>query len=183
MILTYALETALAVGRGLVAPELEPLDEARLSFRVLPIDCDVYGHMNNGRYLTVMDLGRWNHVQRTGLLRLFRKNSWWPVLGAAQIEYRKELRLLQRYELVTRLAAWDGKWFWFEQRFEGDGHLFARAVVRGVIRHRGRSLYLSELMGALGVTPISPPPPGLPLDERPRNKAVPISPLPIASAR
>lgn len=170
MIITYALESALAVGRGLIAPRLGPLDEARLSFRVTPIDCDLYGHMNNGRYLTVMDLGRWNHVQRTGLLRVFRKNSWWPVLGAAQIEYRRELRLLQRYDLVTRLAAWDGKWFWFEQRFENGGHLHARAVVRGVLRHEGRSLPVSELMGALGVDNASPPVPGLPLDARsPKN--------------
>jgi acyl-CoA thioesterase FadM len=167
MIVTYALESALAVGRGLVAPRIGPLDEARLSFRVTPVDCDVYGHMNNGRYLTVMDFGRWNHVQRTGLLGLFVRNSWWPVLGAAEIEYRRELRLFQRYRLSTRIAAWEGKWFWFEQRFLVGEAVHARALVRGVVRHHGRSLSQAEVMAALGVDLASPPPPGLPLAARP----------------
>lgn len=167
MIVTYALESAVAVARGLLGPRISPLDEARMSLRVTPVDCDIYAHMNNGRYLTVMDFGRWNHVQRSGLLGLFLKNDWWPVLGAAQIEYRRELRLFQRYELSTRIAAWDGKWFWFDQRFEVGGHLHARAVVRGVIRHRGKSLAQAEVMAALGVDRPSPPPPGLPLEPRP----------------
>jgi hypothetical protein len=32
-------------------------DVSRLTFRVLPTDLDLNGHMNNGRYLTIMDLG------------------------------------------------------------------------------------------------------------------------------
>ena len=31
-------------------------DASRVSFRVLPNDCDLNFHMNNGRYLTFMDL-------------------------------------------------------------------------------------------------------------------------------
>mgnify|MGYP003290859366 CR=1 FL=1 len=34
------------------------LDDSRVCFRVLPNDCDVNLHMNNGRYWTIMDLGR-----------------------------------------------------------------------------------------------------------------------------
>jgi acyl-CoA thioesterase FadM len=168
MIAIYALQTALALGRGALAPGLGPLDEARLSFRVTPVDCDVYGHMNNGRYLTVMDFGRWNYAQRSGLLRLFVSRSWWPVLGAATIDYRRELRLFQRYDLTTRIASWQGKWFWFEQRFLVGDTLHARAVVRGVVRHRGRSVSHEEVWEALGVAGLaSPPPPGLPLDPAP----------------
>ena len=168
MIVSYAVEAALAVGRGALAPRIDPLHEAELAFRVTPFDCDVYGHMNNGRYLTVMDFGRWNHVQRSGLLRLFVSRSWWPVLGAAEIEYRRELRLFQRYRLATRIASWQGKWFWFEQRFLVGDTLHARAVVRGVVRHRGRSVPQDEVMEALGVSGlVPPPPPGLPLATAP----------------
>jgi acyl-CoA thioesterase FadM len=168
MIATYALQAALAVGRGAFSPRIGPLDEAELGYRVTPLDCDVYGHMNNGRYLTVMDFGRWNFVQRSGLLEQFVSRSWWPVLGAAEIEYRRELRLFQRYRLTTRIASWQGKWFWFEQRFLVGDTLHARAVVRGVVRHRGRSLPQAEVMAALGVSNVvPPPPPGLPLEPLP----------------
>ncbi len=173
MIVTYALEAALAVARGAMAAKVGPLDEARLSFRVTPVDCDIYGHMNNGRYLTVMDFGRWNWMQRSRLLEVSVARSWWPVLGAAEIEYRRELRLFRRYQLATRIAAWEGKWFWFEQRFLVGDEVYARGVVRGVIRHRGRSLPQAEVMDALGVADVSsPPPPGLPL----RPRARPLAP-------
>ena len=31
---------------------------ARTSFRVMPHDIDMFGHMNNGRYLQIMDVAR-----------------------------------------------------------------------------------------------------------------------------
>ncbi len=47
---------------------LGPLDESVLKLRVWPVDLDVNLHMNNGRYLSVMDLGRVDVILRTGLL-------------------------------------------------------------------------------------------------------------------
>ena len=55
--------------------------ESRLSFRVLPNDCDVNFHMNNGRYLTFMDLGRLHMVAQIGLLGPVIRNRWMPVLA------------------------------------------------------------------------------------------------------
>ncbi len=43
-----------------------------MTFRVLPTDLDVLGHMNNGVYLSIMDLGRMDLLQRSGIWsRLF----------------------------------------------------------------------------------------------------------------
>jgi hypothetical protein len=51
-------------------PKLEgPLDVSRLRFTVLPNDLDASLHMNNGRYWTLMDLGRMDLLLRTGLWR------------------------------------------------------------------------------------------------------------------
>ena len=38
-------------------PRRGVLDESRAAFHVLPNDCDINFHMNNGRYLSFMDLG------------------------------------------------------------------------------------------------------------------------------
>lgn len=46
---------------GLLAP-------SRLTLRVWPTDCDLNFHMNNGRYLTFMDLGRVHLLAQMGLL-------------------------------------------------------------------------------------------------------------------
>ena len=45
---------------------LGPLAESVLSFRVMPSDLDVNLHMNNGRYLSFMDLGRLHLVAQVG---------------------------------------------------------------------------------------------------------------------
>ncbi len=47
---------------------LGPLEESVLKLRVWPVDLDVNLHMNNGRYLSVMDLNRVDVILRTGLL-------------------------------------------------------------------------------------------------------------------
>jgi len=55
-------------------PRLDPHEVGRLTFRVLPTDLDVLGHMNNGVYLSIMDLGRMDLLQRSGV--------WSRLLGA-----------------------------------------------------------------------------------------------------
>ena len=47
--------------------QLAPFEDSVLTFRVWPGDLDLNVHMNNGRYLTVMDLGRLDLMARTGL--------------------------------------------------------------------------------------------------------------------
>ena len=37
-------------------PRTGPIEESRVSFRVLPTDCDINFHMNNGRYLSLMEV-------------------------------------------------------------------------------------------------------------------------------
>ena len=51
-------------------PKLDPVrDVSRLTFRVWPHDLDTSLHMNNGRYWTLMDLGRTDIMIRSGLWR------------------------------------------------------------------------------------------------------------------
>ena len=102
-------------------------EESRLHFRVWPGDLDVNLHMNNGRYLTLMDLGRTDMTGRIGLLRLMVKNKWRPVVAAQTIQFRRALQPFQRFELRTRFLTWRGEWLFLEQRFYTlDGKLAAR---------------------------------------------------------
>ena len=50
-------------------PPLEPLGTSVLGFLVWPNDLDVNVHMNNGRFLSIMDLGRFDLSFRTDLGR------------------------------------------------------------------------------------------------------------------
>lgn len=51
-------------------------EESRVAFCVWPNDCDLNLHMNNGRYLSLMDLGRVYLTAQSGLLREALRRRW-----------------------------------------------------------------------------------------------------------
>ncbi len=69
-----------------------PFAHSSLRFRVWPHDLDTSLHLNNGRYWTLMDLGRTDLMIRSGLWRPVLRNGWTPVVSAGQIRFRRELR-------------------------------------------------------------------------------------------
>ncbi|MEM7613091.1 MAG: thioesterase family protein [Pseudomonadota bacterium] len=100
-------------------------------FRVLPHDLDAFGHMNNGRYLQIMDVARVEWMLQTGVLAAIRRHRWSPLLGGGFIRYRYSLRLLQSFHVQTRLLGWDTRWFYLEHNFT-DNH--NRCVAIGITR-------------------------------------------------
>lgn len=128
-------------------PPLEPLGDSVVAFCVWPGDLDNNLHLNNGRYLTLMDLGRWDLVGRTGLLRAMMQRKWYPVVSSSTIRHRRSLEPFQRYELRTRLLCWDAKHFVIEQRFEREGKLHAIGVIQGVFLAKdGRRVPTQEVV-------------------------------------
>src|SRR4051812_18873135 len=96
--------------RSRFAPKLSVLEASRLHLFVCPNDLDVYGHLNNGRYLALMDLGRIDLIWRSRLGDLVYKRKWYPLVAGVSIRYRRPLKLFQGFTLVTRVASWDAKW-------------------------------------------------------------------------
>jgi acyl-CoA thioesterase FadM len=137
----------LQARRGPVEQRLNP---SRLRLRVWPNDLDLFGHMNNGRYLTLMDLGRLHIVMKSGLLRVMRKRNWYAAVAAVEIRFRRPLRLWQRYTLITEIVDWDGTWFLFEQRFESAGKVYARALVQAQFRHQRERVSVVTVLESVG---------------------------------
>jgi acyl-CoA thioesterase FadM len=141
-------------------PRLEPLGTSVLGFRVWPNDLDVNIHMNNGRFLSVMDLGRFDLTFRTGLGRAMLRHRWQALVGGVTIRYRRSLDPFEHYELHTRLLGWDAKWFFLEQRFlKVGGPVAAEAVVRALFRGRDGNVPVAEVLRELdyeGPTPELP---------------------------
>lgn len=132
-------------------------------FYVLPNDLDLNGHMNNGRYLTIMDLGRMDLVLRTGLLKKMMESKSIPVLSSAKMRYRLPLMPFQGYKLITRVICWDDKWVYMEQRFviaKGSkaGATAAIGLVKGSFYDRinKRTVPSSDLLKAIDMTKDSP---------------------------
>jgi acyl-CoA thioesterase FadM len=138
---------------SLFRPRLNPIHEAsRLSFRVWPHDLDTSLHLNNGRYWTLMDLGRTDIMIRSSLWRPIMKNGWVPVVSAGQIRFRRELRLFQPFTLETRIVTWFEGQVVMEHRLVSKGRdgqpvLNAIALVRaGLYDRKSRSFIPMERM-------------------------------------
>ena len=136
-----------------------------LYFRVLPLDLDLSLHMNNGRYLTLMDLGRLDIMLGSGLWRAVLRHNWTPIASAITIRYRRELRPFQRFRLETRLINWDATLVVMEQTFfvdggNRDGQVAARALFKGGLYDRSAKAFvpIAQLMATIGVSAESPLP-------------------------
>lgn len=136
------------------APQLQ----RDLHFRIWPNDLDFNLHMNNGRYLTLMDLGRIDLMVRGGLtLKRLRALRWAPVLGNCTIRFRRPLNPFQRYTLRTRLEAWDDKWLYMTHSFIlPDGKVAALALVRGCFTSPQGTVTPAQIMQEMAYTLPSP---------------------------
>ena len=90
-------------------PRKDLFEESRVAFRVLPTDCDINFHMNNGRYLSLMDLGRLHLMAQIGLLRVIVRRRWGAALAAAEVNFIRQLAPFQKFDLITRVVTWDDK--------------------------------------------------------------------------
>lgn len=139
-------------------PRLSPTDESVIQLRVLPNDLDLHAHMNNGRYLSIMDLGRLDLMARTGLGRIALQRRWIPLVAWASIRYRRPLTVFQQFELRSRIVYWDAKWFYVEQRVERNGQLVAAARIMGLLRSKTGNITPRDALISLGHTAPAPPP-------------------------
>ena len=161
MLVSYLARLAATHVRTVRAAPLTALEEARLPLRVWPDEVDAYLHLNNGRYLTMMDAGRYQLFLRTRLWQEMRKRGWSPVLGSAAVRFLRELRPLQEVELVTRIAGWNERWLYIEHRLEREGRVHALAGVRVVTRDGKRRVPPAELLATVGFEGEAPEPPAI----------------------
>ncbi len=132
------------------------LEESVVRFRVWPNDLDTNLHMNNGRYMTLMDLGRLDLLLRNGSIRHVLRQRWYPVLAGTLIRFRRPLNLFQKFEIRTRIVTWDSKWVYLEQRMLRRGDLVLQAYLKGVFMGPKGSVPITELLALMGVVQ-SPP--------------------------
>jgi acyl-CoA thioesterase FadM len=134
------------------------LDECVIAMRVWPNDLDLNMHMNSGRYMSMMDIGRVEILARTRMLRKVLRRGWRPMVGAAFIRYRKSLLPFERFTIRSRIVCWDEKWIYFEHILERRGEVAAHAYVRGVLRGKSGNVRLQEILELAGTPEMTSPP-------------------------
>jgi len=133
------------------------LDESVVRFTVLPQDCDLNFHLNAGRFISFMDVAR---MELLGRMRLFNKvirKGWRPIMGGCIIRFRRSVMPFERFDIRSRLVAWDDKWFYLEHIVEKDGVFCAVGHMRAVIRGPNGNLPPADVVALVANNLSSPP--------------------------
>ncbi|MDX1674503.1 MAG: acyl-CoA thioesterase [Longimicrobiales bacterium] len=145
---------------GRLRPRSGLLGPVRTPFRVWPTDLDVLRHVNNGVYLSLLDIARTDLLIRARLAGALKERGWFPVVTAESIGFRRSLTLFQRFDVETRVLGWDDVSFYIHQGFIRDGDVIASALVAGRFLSRDGGSVPTADVAALGGVTKSPEVPG-----------------------
>jgi len=142
-------------------PREDPSHEVISRFRVWPHDLDVFGHMNNGRYLQIMDVARVDWMRRTRILDAIVEQRCGALLGGVVARFCRSLSLFEPYCVHTSLVAWESRWAFLQHRFTTpDGELIAVGYTRAALRNQRGWVTPQQILDRIrpGMIPTDPPP-------------------------
>lgn len=140
-------------------PPMNPLALHVSQHRCWPVDCDIFMEMNNGRILTLYEMGRFQASVRMGLWPLLKKKRWGLTVAGTSIRYRRRITPFERFETRTRIATWDERFVYIEQgMFKRDGECASHVLFRTAVVAKGRAVPTADLIEALGITEPRPEP-------------------------
>lgn len=142
-------------------PPLTDFSEIHESTHICwPWDIDFFGEMNNGRVLTIYDLGRFASAQRGGLIKALYVNKWGLAMAGAMVRYRRRLTAFERFTMRSRAVCWDERFIYIEQSmWKLNGECANHIVYRAAVTEKRRAISPVRVAEALGHNPISPPMP------------------------
>jgi YbgC/YbaW family acyl-CoA thioester hydrolase len=156
-VVTLFLRLLFAVATARFRVRTDPLGPCRTRFRVWPTDIDVLFHVNNGVYLSMLDVARVDFLLRARVAGALRARRFYPVVAAQTIRYRRSLRLFDAFEVETRILGWDEHALVLSHNYSRDGEIVAEAVVRWVfLSRRGPKVSAAEVLELFGVRTASP---------------------------
>jgi acyl-CoA thioesterase FadM len=124
----------------------------------LPWDLDPWFELNNGRTLTIYDLGRIPLATRTGLFDVLRREKWGLTIAGSVVRYRRRVRLFERIEMHSRVLGWDARFLYIDQSmWKSNGDCASHAVYRAALTDAQGIVDTARSSAALGQGPDSPP--------------------------
>ena len=116
--------------------------------RVLPNDIDAYGHMNNGRYITLLGLAAMSAVIRTGLAKSSLKRGYMFIWDQIQARWDRPLKLFEKFTIEVRMLHCEGRYIYATGAFiKANGKVAAQINYRCCLKSRTReSLDVREIL-------------------------------------
>ena len=127
----------------------------------LPWDLDIWMELNNGRTLTLYDLGRLPLAKRVGLLGAMKANGWGLTMAGACVRYRRRIRMFEVVEMHSRALCWDARFIYLEQSmWKRNGECANHIVYRAALTDASGIVAPQKVARAITGQGASPPMPG-----------------------
>ncbi len=147
----------LVLLKAITAKKITPLTPSTITFRVLPFDCDINGHLTNARYLSFMDLGRTYYVGQLKLIGKLLKKKWLPVVASNEISFIRPAKPFKKITLTTQLLTWDEKYQYFYHRFNSNNQIIATALVKTAAYSKKGTVPMNKILQLYGEILTAPP--------------------------
>ncbi|MFS4437048.1 acyl-CoA thioesterase [Paracoccaceae bacterium GXU_MW_L88] len=95
--------------------KLELEDVHEFEMRCHPGDIDFWMEMNNGRVLTLYDIGRLSWMRRVGAIDTFKDKGWGITVAGSTPRYRRRVRLFNKFRLRTGVIGRDERFIYMMQ--------------------------------------------------------------------
>ena len=119
--------------------------------RCWPWDIDMWMELNNGRMLTLFDLGRIPLAQRAGLVDALRAKRWGLTMAGVSVRYRRRIRTFEAFTMKSRAVCWDEKFFYLEQcMVKRDGEVANHALYRAAVTDKSGIVAPPRVVEAMG---------------------------------
>jgi acyl-CoA thioesterase FadM len=150
----------LALLRARRVPGTTLLGTAVTQHRAWPWDTDMYAELNNGRILTLFELGRWGLAVEMGLLAAMRRRRAGFAVAGVSVRYRRRIPVFARYRVETRPLGWDERFLYIDQSMWMGGTAANQMLLRAAIVGREGTVRPAEIAAELGHDGPSPELPG-----------------------
>lgn len=123
---------------------------SEISMRCWPWDLDMFLELNNGRALSLYDLGRFDLAARIGLIRALRQKRWGLAVAGGSTRFRKRVRLWDKITIRTRAVGQDDRWIYLAQSMWVQGEPVSAIMLRTCVTTKGRIVPTEDVGQALG---------------------------------
>lgn len=121
-----------------------------------PWDIDVFRELNNGRALTLYDLGRVPWSRRIGFTAALRREGCAVAVAGASVRYRRRIRVFAAIEMRTRALGWDDRFMYSEQSMWVGGACAGHVLIRSAATAGQGIVPPARLMASMGIEGPSP---------------------------
>lgn len=140
------------------APRIGLFDTQVTTHLCMPWDLDMWMELNNGRTLTIYDLGRIPLAYRTGLIDTLKRERWGLTVAGSVVRYRRRVRMFDKVEIHSRLLGWDDKFTYIDQSmWKSNGDCASHAIYRTALTDANGIVSTERSAKALGMPAQSPP--------------------------